>query len=376
MMHPFVILVAEKRKGVFYVYASAYARISREALRKNAAAVIEAVDVPVIGVVKCDGYGVTLQEAAAAWQAAGIKMFGVSRPEEAFALRQLGFRQEILLLAPVAEAGLVRSLCEENVILTVSSLENARLYGAAARGTVRVHVAVDTGMGRFGLRWSDAEAIAQVYKNPGLSCEGIFSHFSSAFSQDGKTTARQLRRFLDVTEGLSRAGYPVGMRHIANSCAALKDPQTWLDGVRIGSALTGPLPVKTQIGLAPAAHFYARVVDCREFRPGETTGYGGYCVIRKPTRAAVVALGKTDGFGLTDRPDRLRTRDLAAYLGQAVRARVSPPRVFWQGQPLPLLGRIGSQYTLFDATAAQVSPGDLVQWEGNLMNSRCSRVFE
>ena len=129
---------------VFFMCESNYLEISRSALRRNAAAVREAVQVPVIGVVKCNGYGVTLYEAAAAWQAAGVTMFGVSRPEEALSLRKLGFREEILLLAPVADEDILEQLLENDVILTVTGVENALFYSEATRKyPIRVHVAVD-----------------------------------------------------------------------------------------------------------------------------------------------------------------------------------------------------------------------------------------
>ena len=110
---------------VFFMCQSNYLEISRSALRRNAAAVREAVQVPIIGIIKCNGYGVTIYEAAAAWQAAGINMFGVSRPEEALELRRFGFREDILLLCPVADAQTLTEMLENNVILTVSSFNNA-----------------------------------------------------------------------------------------------------------------------------------------------------------------------------------------------------------------------------------------------------------
>lgn len=355
---------------------SNYLEISRAALRRNAAAVREAVDVPVIAVVKCDGYGVTVPEAAAAWQAAGVRMFGVSRPEEALTLRRAGFREEILLLSPVADAQTFRLLRENNVILTVSSLENARFCSAHAAGLpVRCHVAVDTGMGRFGISWRDPEQLLAVYDLPGLSFEGIFSHFSRSFEAEFRQTRLQLERFLHVTESLRSAGCPVGIRHIANSCAALRFPETRLDAVRVGSALTGRLCARVPLALENVSVFKARVVDCRFFRPGDTTGYGSYCTVKRPVRAAVVALGREDGFGLTPMPDRLRPRDLAACLRQTLQSRLHPPCVLWGDKVLPLLGRIGNQYTLFDASDADVRPGDLVRWDGSLLLSSCPRRF-
>ena len=355
---------------------SNYLEISRGALRRNAATVCKAVGVPVIGILKCDGYGVTIPEAAAAWQAAGVTMFGVSRPEEAMILRRFGFTEEVLLLSPVSDAQTLAEMAENNVILTVSGFENARFYSLnAPRFPLRVHVAVDTGMGRFGVRWSDLEQLKAVYSLPGFSFEGIFSHFSRSFESAFHHTGLQLQRFLEVTEALEAAGHPVGLRHIAASCAALRFPETRLDAVRIGSALVGRLPVRVPVLLEPVSICKAQVVDCRGFHPGDTTGYGSYCVLKRHRKAAVVALGREDGFGLAPKPDRLRLRDLAAYLLRLLKDWRHPACVIFRGQKMPVLGRIGNQYTLFDATGVDIHPGELVEWEGNLMLSSCERRF-
>ena len=355
---------------------SNYLEISRSALRRNAAAVREAVGVPIIGVIKCDGYGVTLQEAAAAWQAAGVTVFGVSRPEEAMTLRELGFREEIILLCPAADRRTLEALVENNIILTVSSFDNARFYAMASpRHPVRVHIAIDTGMGRFGIRWDDPRQVKAVYHLSGLSFEGIFSHFSHSFEADFCDTKRQLRRFLELTEALKGEGYLLGIRHMANSCAALRFPETRLDAVRVGSALVGRLPVGTGVKLESISVFKARVVDSRTLRPGDTLGYGGYYKVKRYSRAAVVALGREDSFGIMAKPDRLGLRDLLAWTRRAFREWHRPACVIWNGQKLKILGRVGSQYTLFDATGLPVQPGDLVEWEGNPMLSHCERRF-
>lgn len=358
------------------MYQSNYLEVSRSALRRNAAAVREAVGVPVIGILKCDGYGVTILEAAAAWQAAGAAMFGAARPEEALKLRRAGFREDILLLSPVADGETLKEMVENNIILTVTGFENARFYSLhSPRFPLRVHVAVDTGMGRFGVRWTDTEQLKAIYALAGFSFEGIFSHFSRSFEGEFRQTKLQLERFLCVTEELTAAGYPVGLRHIANSCAALRFPRTRLDAVRVGSALVGRLCAKVPVALEPVSVFKARVVDCKYFQPGDTTGYGSLCVLKKHTAAAVVALGREDGFGLGGLPDRLRLRDLAAYLYHLVLRWQQPPCAVYQEKKLPLLGRVGSQYTLFDATGVDIRPGDLVEWDGNLLLSSCERRF-
>lgn len=355
---------------------SNYLEISRNALRRNAATVCKAVGVPVIGILKCDGYGVTIPEAAAAWMAAGVTMFGVSRPEEAITLRRFGFTEDVLLLSPVSDEQTLAEMVENNVILTVTGFENARFYSLnSPRFPLRVHVAVDTGMGRFGIRWTDTEQLKAVYSLTGFSFEGIFSHFSRSFEAAYHHTRLQLQRFLGVTQALEAEGYAVGVRHIAGSCAALRFPQTRLDAVRIGSALVGRLQIPAPVLLEPVNVFKAQVVDCRSFRPGDTTGYGSFCVLKRHAKAAVVALGREDGFGLAPRPDRLRIRDLAAYLIRVLKDWRHPACVVFEGSRMPILGRIGNQYTLFDATGVDIRPGDLVEWEGNLMLSSCERRF-
>ena len=355
---------------------SNYLEISRAALRRNAAAVRKAVQVPVIGIIKCNGYGVTINEAAAAWQAAGISMFGVSRPEEALSLRKMGFREDILLLCPVADPQTLMEMTENNVILTVSSFDNAQFYALnAARYPVRVHIAIDTGMGRFGIRWSNIEQVKAVYSLSGFSFEGIFSHFTHSFEQEYHDTKLQLTRFLHMTDVLRSAGYAVGIRHIANSCAALRFPETRLDAVRIGSALVGRLPVSTQITLESVSIFKAQVVDSRTFWPGDTTGYGSYCRLKRRINAVVVALGREDGFGTTAQPDHLRIRDFAVYCRLRLHEWMHPPCVIFNGQRLAVLGRVGSQYTLFDAANMDIKPGDIVEWDGDLMLSTCERRF-
>ena len=177
-------------------YDASFVEIRRSVLEQNARTVVEAVEVPVIAVVKFDGYGMGIAEAARAWQKAGVKMFAVSESWEALALRQAGFTEDILLLAPVADEKTLTDLLEQGIILTVSDPQNAKFY-QANRGsyTLRVHVKVDTGMGRFGVRWTDTEKLKEIYRMDGFSFEGIFSHFQQRQLVDGDGSGLTLHLF-------------------------------------------------------------------------------------------------------------------------------------------------------------------------------------
>ena len=349
--------------------SSCYLEISRADLAHNARAVCDYVNVPVIGVVKCDGYGVSGPEAAAAWVSAGVTTLAVSDPAEALALRCAGFTDlDILLLAPVADGELLDALLDAGVILTVSGPACARFY-APRQGErpARVHVAVDTGMGRFGTRWTDTEQLLEVYRTPGLSFEGIFSHFAASFEAGSAQTMAQLERFLSAVSALEKQGVQAGVRHIANSCAALRFPETRLDAVRVGSALVGRLPVPVPVELKRVGVFKAGVVDRRVLRKGDTTGYASICRMKRDTDAAVVAIGHHNGFGLVKRPDRCRPLDLLRAVKQALDLHRRPPVVRWQGKALPVVGRIGTQYTLVDASGTQLKPGDMVTAEVDML---------
>ena len=353
---------------------SNYVEISRDALCHNAAAITQAVSVPVIGVVKCNGYGVTIAEAAAAWESAGASMLAVSRPEEAVVLREAGYSKDILLLLSVADAGTLIKMLKYNIILTITSFQNAQFYSLYSFGqSPRVHIAIDTGMGRFGIRYTDIKQIQAIYFLTGLHFEGIFSHFSRSFETKYRYTQLQLKRFLAVTDALQAAGFPVGMRHIANTNAALRFTETRLDAVRIGSGLVGISC--SSLDLMPVKTNYAQVVDCRLLSPGDCIGYGGHCVIRKCTKAVVVSLGKMDGFGQVTVPEQLRLRNFISYLWRIIKRWRYPPCVIYREKQLPLLGQVGNQHTLFDATGIDIHPGDLVSWEGSLMTSRSQRTF-
>lgn len=353
-----------------------YLEISTQALAENARAVVDAVGVPVIGVVKLDGYGVTIAAAARAWQQAGVTMFAVSESREALALRQAGFAEDILLMAPVADAKTLRALLENGIILTVSDLENARFYQENTGGLpLRVHVKVDTGMGRFGIRWTDTRQLREVYAMEQLQVEGIYSHFAKSFEKTYQLTKRQLDRFLGAVQSVAQAGYPVGMRHIANSCAALRFPETRLDAVRIGSALVGALLAPVPVPLQQVHTFRARVVARKELKKGDTTGYAAVCKTKRDTTVIVVELGQSHGFGLMGAPDPFPLLDLGVYLYHLLQRYRHPPCVTVAGKKLPLIGRVGSQYTLFDATGTDVQPGEYVTAPISLLRCGSRREF-
>lgn len=357
-------------------YDGNYIQIDRKILEENAAAVTAYVKTPVIAVVKFDGYGMTVPEAARAWQKAGAAMFAVAESWEAVTLREAGFTEDILLMAPVSDTKTLQELLEKNIILTAGDLENARFYlENKGDAPVRVHVKVDTGMGRFGVRWTDTQQLKEIYALEGLSFEGIFSHFGKSFEKEYKLTKLQLDRFLDTLKVLEDSGIPVGMRHIANSCAALRFPETRLDAVRVGSALVNGLLTSVPVPLKTAHVCKARVVAVKQLNKGDTMGYASVCRAKKDTTAVVVAVGFSVGFGMTGAPDPYPFIDFASYMYHLLQRYLRPPVAVFGDKSLPLIGRVGSQYTLFEAAGTDIKPGDYVTVRIPLLQYPGKRVF-
>lgn len=354
-------------------YDANFIEISRDILRANAQAVVDAVKVPVIGVLKFDGYFIGITEAAKAWQAAGVTMFAVSESWEALQLRQDGFKEDILLMAPVADEKTLRDLVAADIVLTISDLENARFYQRF--GAKRVHVKVDTGMGRFGVDYRDEAQIKAIYALDGFSFEGIYSHFGKAYEKEYKLCKKQMERFEKVLTMLSDAGISVGMRHIASSAAALRFPETWLDGVRVGSALVDGLLCGVPVKLQKAHVCKARVMAVKELQPGDTLGYGSVCKAKRPTKTVVVAVGQETGLGWTGAPEPVPLLDFAVYLYHLLLRYRRPTPVTFNGKVLPMIGRIGTQYTQFDATGVDIQPGDFVQVRIPLISCTAKKIY-
>lgn len=354
-----------------------YLEISRQALEANARAVTSYVGCPVMGVVKLNGYGVTVPEAVKAWKSAGVSFFGVSTPSEAIELRKCGFiAEEVLLMTPVSDAVILHELLDNNIILTVTGIENAKFYvDNCGERSIRAHIAVDTGMGRFGIAHDDVRAIASLYSMEKLKPEGIFSHFAASFEKDGNITSAQLRRFSSLTDALSEMGISVGIRHIANTCGALRFPEARLDMVRIGSGLVGRTAADVPLKLTRVGKLYGMVTDIRILKCGFSTGYASIYHVKRDTRVAIVQLGYESCFGLSRHDDTFHFRDLLYNIRHCIRQYKSPECVTYKGKSLPLIGRIGTQFSIIDITDADIHPGDFVTADTDIVLSSAPRVF-
>ncbi|MGN0556996.1 MAG: alanine racemase [Acutalibacteraceae bacterium] len=276
--------------------------------------------VKVMSVVKADAYGHGAKFVAPLLDRLGTDWFAVSNIEEAMQLRSLGIEKPILILGytPPFMAG---TLADHQISQAVFCLDYARELSAAAADqgkTVRVHIKIDTGMGRIGFIYRAAEngcdeqsaarnaaaieEITEAHRLPALDFEGIFTHFASADTdgdESGEYTKRQFASFCDIIEKLRLCGIKFRLRHCCNSAATLKNKDMQLDMVRPGIILYGLDPSSYFRGkseLVPAMTLKSIVSMIKPLLPFESVSYGRTYQADKPMIAATVPVGYADGY--------------------------------------------------------------------------------
>ncbi|MDQ6748893.1 MAG: alanine racemase, partial [Candidatus Dormibacteraeota bacterium] len=299
-----------------------------------------------IAVIKADAYGHGAVRVARAALSAGAEWLAVATIQEAAEIPVAGIVAPILVLGPVGpgDEGQAVALGARLSVHEPGSL--SRISGAArgARIRPRLHLKVDTGMGRLGCSPDEAVLLARrVHEDPNLELEGLWTHFAEADDPGSPRTQEQLRAFLGVVSDLASSGISPPVLHCANSAAALLFPSTRLAMVRVGLPIYGyaPTPALLEgLNLRPVLSWKSRVVAIHALDAGDRVGYGGTFRASAPRRTATVSTGYADGY-----PRALSNR--GEVLVGGVRA--------------PVIGRISMDYLTIDVTdAGDVGVGDEV----------------
>jgi len=247
------------------------------AVRRNIRRLTAALDgADLWAVVKADAYGHGAVDVAGAALSEGARTLCVVTLAEALELRAEYPTARILVMSPLLPAEIARAR-EAGLEITV--------VDADIPEGVRVHLKLDTGMGRFGL--------SELLSAPGRNVVGLMSHLATA-DCDLEFARAQVERFRKVTEPYGRL-----TRHIANSAAVLRIPEASFDAARCGIALYGLSPFGTDPaddGLEPALRWESRLAQVKLLQPGESTGYGRRFVAAEPTWIGLVPAGYADGF--------------------------------------------------------------------------------
>jgi len=275
------------------IRARSWVEVDLQALANNVRAIGDQIQpARLLLIVKKDAYGHGLLPAAQTAQEAGVDYLGVSCVGEAVALRSAGITTPILDLG-LAFAEETESAIAHEIDLTVATLDDAKRIADVARRLgrrARVHLKIDTGMGRLGLfpeqLLDQVDAMAVL---PDLEWVGLYSHLADV-TGNPRLTKEQLDRFRRVAGAME--GW-LKMRHLGAS-GAMAQPRLHFDMLRVGIAAYGADAAAR--GFEPVMAFQSRIVFIKDFPPGRTISYGATFETREPTRVGVVAAGYGNGY--------------------------------------------------------------------------------
>ncbi len=325
------------------------ALIDLEALADNFRKVREFLTsgVRCMAVVKADAYGHGAVECAGVLEREGIDWFGVALPGEGVELRRNGIRKRILCLGGFWE-GQERTLLNHGITPVIFRLEQAEAFNSAAgerKSIAEVHLKIDTGMGRIGVRHDELdEFLDRFAKFDNLHVEGVMSHFAAADDpgQD-EFTKDQIAKFSRAVSAVEARGHRPVYTDLANSAATVSFPEAHGNLVRLGGILYGLTGDSLQAGSAPSGirpvmSLRTSVANLKTVRAGESLGYGRTVELERDSVIATLPIGYQDGYR---------------------RALSNRARVLVKGKFAPVVGRISMDWTLVDVTGIEgTSVGD------------------
>ena len=282
---------------------SRYSIINLNALEYNFSVIKKLIGLRlVMPIIKANAYGHGLGMTAQFFQHCKADFLGVALIEEAVQLRNQGITLPILVLGSIIPEHIPLFLLHD-IDIMASSVEKLTLINTCAQTyqkKARVHLKIDTGLGRVGVRSANAETFFMAaVRLPYLSIIGVASHFATADQEDQTYMQEQYEKFCQALSFFERYSLPMPIRHIANSGAILQYPQSHLDMVRPGIMLYGVYPhtwMQSLYHLKPVLSLHARIVYFKVLLAGTGISYGLTWNTEKNTRIITVPLGYGDGY--------------------------------------------------------------------------------
>ena len=286
-----------------------------------------------MAIVKANAYGHGAKEVALAAEKAGADYLGVAYLGEALELRSCGIKTPILILSetPASFAGHVIEHDITQTVYTVGMAQELSRCASLQGKKARVHVKVDTGMGRVGVFPSGApELIKNIARLPFIEIEGIFTHFSCGEDLENNLTQNQLDAFLSVLDLIKKEGFSIPIKYCANSAAVFNFPKSHLDMVRLGITMYGLYPPglkRCPVVLQKVLSLKTKVLYIKRVPKGTPLSYGATYVTQKETSIATLPVGYADGL----------SRQLS-----------NKGQVLIRGKRYPIVGRVTMDMTLVE----------------------------
>lgn len=347
-------------------YQRVYARVDLDAVRENTSHMKENLPgkTKLMGVIKTDGYGHGAIPIAEELEPCDyIYGFAVATAEEALILRKAGVQKPILILGYTFPYS-YQKLIKEKVRLAVFREDSISEITAAvmelrkedSKVCAKVHIKVDTGMSRIGIRpnLEGLEFVKKLLQEEGIEVEGIFTHFARADEADKSAALGQYEQFCEfITKIEEETGYRIPIKHCDNSAGIIDFPKADMDVARAGIILYGLWPSeevrKDIVSLQPVLSLYSHIIYIKEIEQGTAVSYGGTFVAPERMRIATIPVGYGDGYprGLSGKGYVLIHGQKAPILGRVCMDQfmvdVTGIEEAKEGDPVTLIGKDGME---------------------------------
>ncbi|MCD6407813.1 alanine racemase [bacterium] len=324
----------------------AWVEIDISDIRKNIQKIKKYTGKKFMACIKCNCYGMGMNEIGKPIEKE-VDFFGVACLEEGISLRECGIKKPILILGTILPGDVEEAimndiainLCNYEVLKKISEVVKKR------ERTAKVHIKVDTGMGRLGIKPEQTKKfIEEILKIKGIKIEGIFSHFATAEWRNKEYAKIQMERFKNVLKEISSV-INIPLKHIANSAAILNLPESYkeFDMIRIGLLLLGVYPEKylaKKLPLKTVLKGFSRIIYIKEVPSGFSLSYGLSFTTKRKTKVATLGIGYGDG--------------LRRFLSNKFYLK-------WKNEKVKIIGNICMDQTLVDVTGKSVKIGDKIQ---------------
>lgn len=352
--------------------------INKKALEENIDIIKKKAGVPLIGVVKGNGYGFGIKELSRILLDNSIETFAVTETDDLDELRTVIDNRDILVMRSTCIESEAKKIAELHAIATIGSLKSAEVMDKVSKElgvTTRCNLKIDTGMGRYGFMPSEIEDAIKCYDFENLEFIGAYTHFSSAFTNT-ELTKVQLQLFKDAMEQIKKAGKETGTLHCANSPALLNVEDVCLDSVRIGSAFTGRVITKNKTELNRIGSLEADVIEIKTVPSGYSIGYNGEYTTKRETKIAIIPIGHYDGFGLTKEKENADFHSVLSQLKKHLKKQHLQVKI--NDKMYDVLGEIGLSHTAVDITGSDVNIGDTASVDISplMVNPRIPRIYK
>ncbi|MDE6026380.1 MAG: alanine racemase [Lachnospiraceae bacterium] len=341
--------------------------IDRAAISHNIKVIRKITDKQIIAVIKENGYGMGLKAEYDLLKKNGLDYFAVTNTAEALALRSFGCTETILLLTPCMSYEEAVKLNNANITFVVGSIIQANILkkvSEAGGSKPHVHIAIDTGMGRYGFFWNQIPDLSEINKY--IQVDGCYTHLHGRPKKYKENVNTQLERFKTALKALKSQGINTGLRHVSNSQATVLLGDLGMDGVRVGSAIIGKTSYHQARRLKCAMWTEAPIYQTMELPKGSTVGYLATAKLKRDSRLGIVRAGHADGIFLSysDIPDQFLSGVLH-LISLKLRPKHHIRTFTINGKHVPIVGCAGVSHFTIDLTNTSFKVGDMVRIESN-----------